>query len=82
MPIFRNSKSVFDDIVASPLQADGSETGFIQLSWSRMAVQNQGMIFDASRLAGLIRTQADELRQLRLVLIFALMGAFIALLLQ
>lgn len=74
----RNTKSVFDDISASPVQPGGSGTGFIQLSWSRMAVQNQGMIFDAGRLAHLIGDQADELRQTRLLLIFALMGAFVA----
>jgi PAS domain S-box-containing protein len=74
----KNTRSVFDDITASPAIAAGSGTGFIQLSWSRMAVQNQGMIFDAGRLAHLLREQADELRQTRLLLIFALMGTFVA----
>jgi two-component sensor histidine kinase len=77
----KNSQSVFDDIVAGPVAPGGAETGYIQLSWSRMAVQNQGMIFDAGRLAKLIRAQADEVERTRNLLIFALMGSFGALLL-
>ena len=77
----RNSKLIFDDIVLSPVQPAGSDTVFVQLSWSRMAVQNQGMIFDAGRLAHLLRDQAEELRQTRLLLILALMGTFVAFLL-
>ncbi len=76
-----NTKAVFDDIVSSPAQPGGTDTGFIQLSWSRMAVQNQGMVFDAGRLASLMGAQADELRQTRTYLIFALIGAFVAFLL-
>lgn len=71
----KNTKSVFDDIRASPAQVEGAGTGFIQLSWSRMAVQNQGMIFDAGRLARLLGSQAEGLMQARTLLIFALMGA-------
>ncbi len=77
----KNTRSVFDDIVSSPAQSGGIDTGFVQLSWSRMAVQNQGMVFDAGRLSHLLRDQADELRQARKLLIFALMGAFVAFLL-
>ena len=77
----RNSKLIFDDIALSPVQPGGSDTVFVQLSWSRMAVQNQGMIFDAGRLAHLLRDQAEELRQTRLLLILALMGTFVAFLL-
>ncbi|HVN73695.1 MAG TPA: PAS domain S-box protein [Methanoregula sp.] len=78
----KNTKSVFDDIASNPGQPAGSQTGFIQLSSSRIAVQNEGMIFDAGRLAVLIRGEADGLRQARTLLIFALMGAFVALLLS
>jgi PAS domain S-box-containing protein len=77
----RNTKSVFDDIASAPPPTGSSSTAFIQLSWTRMAVQNQLMIFDASRLADLLRAQADDLRQTRLLLILTLMGAFVALLL-
>jgi PAS domain S-box-containing protein len=78
----RNTRSIFDEIVASPVQPGGSgQTGFVQLSWSRMAVQNQGMVFDAGRLARLLREQADGLRQASLLLISSLVVAFGAFLL-
>ena len=46
-----------------------------------MAVQTQGMTFDAGRLADLLRHQENGLRTARLSFIFALMGSFGALLL-
>ena len=77
-----NTRSIFDDIASNPGEAGGSaDTPLVQLSWSRMAVQNQEMVFDAGRLAASLRIQADELRQTRIWLILALMGVFIALLL-
>jgi PAS domain S-box-containing protein len=78
----RNTRSVFDDIVSSPAQSDRTaDIGFVQLSWSRMAVQNQGMVFDAGRLANLLHAESEGLMQVRNLLIFALMGVFIAFLL-
>ncbi|MDD1678180.1 MAG: ATP-binding protein [Methanomicrobiales archaeon] len=77
-----NTKAVFDDIVSSPHQSEGTGFSFVQLSWSRMAVQNQGMVFDAGRLASLLRFQTDGLRETRTLLIFALVGAFVAFLLS
>jgi PAS domain S-box-containing protein len=73
----RNTRAVFDDIRSSPAPAEDT-AGFVQLSWSRMAVQNQGMIFNAGRLAHLLGDQADEMRQARTLLILALSGAFVA----
>jgi len=77
----KNSKSVFDDIASSPVRSGSADTSYIQLSWSRMAVQNQGMIFDAGRLADLIHGQAEGVKQTKLFLVFSLMGVFVALLL-
>ena len=77
----RHTRSIFEDISSSPIR-DGTNTGFIDLSWSRIAVLNQGMIFDASRLAGLIRDQEIIVMEMRLYFTFALMGAFGALLLM
>ena len=78
----RNTKSVFDDIASSPAQPGRTaDTGFVQLSWSRMAVQNQGMVFDAGRLANLLHADSEELMRVRNLLIFVLMGVFIAFLL-
>ena len=54
---------------------------FVQLSWSRMAVQNQGMIFDAGRLAHLLHEESEAMKQERNILIFTLMGAFVVFLL-
>ena len=75
----RNTKLVFDDIMSSPVQPGRTaDTDFVQLSWSRMAVQSQGMVFDAGRLAHILHEQSVEQMQVRNQLIFALMGAFIA----
>ncbi len=76
-----NMRSVFDDISTSPLQTGAEREAFVELSWSRMAVQNQGMIFDANRLAHLLRDEESGLRGTRLIFIVALMGTFGAFLL-
>jgi PAS domain S-box-containing protein len=79
-------KEIFDDVApsadsSSEVQQSAVNPGIIQVSWSRMAVQSQGMIFDASRLSQLLRGQTDQMKQQNNLLIFALMIAFIALLL-
>lgn len=80
-------KEIFDDIVSnaesSPeVRQSAISQESIQVSWSRMAVQSQGMIFDASRLAQLLREQSDQMKKQNNLLIFALMMAFVALLLM
>jgi two-component sensor histidine kinase/PAS domain-containing protein len=77
----RNTKSTFDDVRLSPVPLGGPSLSFVQLSWDRMDVQDQGMIFDANRLSSLIQVEADGLKTERTVLIILLMGAFGALLL-
>jgi hypothetical protein len=47
----RNTGSVFGDIRSNPVQPGETDTEFVRLSWSRMAVQNQGLIFNAVKLA-------------------------------
>jgi PAS domain S-box len=74
-----NARAIFDDIALSPVTPPNSE--YVQLSWSRMAVQTQGMVFDAGRLSSLYRAQIDDLQGTRTLLIFVLMGGFTALLL-
>ena len=79
-------KEIFGDVVsrvesAPPLQQSTVGPAFIQVSWSRMGVQTQGIVFDASRLAQMLREQADQMQQKNSMLVFSLMGAFIALLL-
>ena len=78
----KNSRSVFDDITSSPGQTGRVDTTFVQISWSRMEVQNQNMIFEAGRLENLIHTQAEGVKDTRLLLIFTLMVAFALLLLS
>jgi len=80
-------KEIFDDIVSGTegeplLSQKASDPAFIQVSGSRMGVQTQGIVFDASRLSRMLREQADEMEQRNNLLIFALMGAFVAFLLS
>jgi len=70
----RNTRTVFEDIQSSPVPAGGTTTASVQLFWSRMAVQNQGMIFDAGRLEHLLQEEADGLKQTRNLLIVILTG--------
>ncbi len=79
-------REIFDDVVLKvesepSLQQDTADPGFVQVSWSRMGVQSQGIVFDSSRLAEMLREQADQTKRMNNLLISALMGAFVALLL-
>lgn len=79
-------KEIFDDtesrFESAPTPQQGTVSpAFIQVSWSRMGVQTQGIVFDASRLAQSFREQSDQMKQKNNLLVFSLMGAFIALLL-
>jgi signal transduction histidine kinase len=81
-------KEVFGDVVStieSQRQADPGQYSvnqtYIQLSWSRIAVQNRGIIFDASRLAEMLRDEENQARQANTLLISGLLGAFIIFLL-
>jgi PAS domain S-box-containing protein len=69
-------KEVFDDVVS---QASGNESALadpaiIQVSWSRIAVQNQGIVFDASRLSQMLREDADQLKMISNLLTLTLLG--------
>jgi PAS domain S-box-containing protein len=82
-------KEIFDDVVSktengrASQTTDGAvDTAFIQVSGSRIGVQTQGIVFDATRLSQILRDQADQQKQRNIFLIFALMGAFIAFLLS
>jgi signal transduction histidine kinase len=48
----------------------------LQVLLSRMAVQSQSLISDASRLSHLLRDEADQLRQARTMLIYGILGIF------
>ena len=80
-------KEVFDSAASglgssSPNQRVGLDAAFLQVSWSRMAVQSQGLISDASRFSQLSRAEVDQLRQMRTVIMFVMVGVFGAFLLS
>ncbi len=52
------------------------DPAFFQVSWSRMAVQSQGLVADASRLSQLLRQQMDHLNETRTMLIYVMVGLF------
>jgi PAS domain S-box-containing protein len=52
------------------------EPASYQVSWSRMAVQTQGLVSDASRLSQLLRQQMAQLIHTRAVLIYVMVGLF------
>ncbi len=79
-------KQVFDSVAsavggASQNRRAALDLAFLQVSWSRMAVQSQGLVSDASRLSQLLHQQMDQLSEIRTVLMYVIVGLFGALLL-
>jgi len=74
--VFDNVASASHDTTRTP--AAESVQSFTQVSWSRMAVQNQGIAFDALQLSQVIRDRKDQVRHTNSLLIFVLLGAFSA----
>ncbi|MHB8842400.1 MAG: SpoIIE family protein phosphatase [Candidatus Aquicultor sp.] len=74
--VFDNVASAFQDTTQTPVSE--SIQSLTQVSWSRLAVQNQGIAFDALHLSQVIRDQKDQSKQTNSLLIFALLGAFSA----
>jgi|GEM_PF-381208 len=72
-------EDVADTLADMPEPHDAAAVhAVMQVSWSRMAVQNQGMIFDAHRLEGLMRARIDRLIRQRNLFISALLVIFSA----
>jgi signal transduction histidine kinase len=74
-------EQVFDSVasaVGGPSQnrSTALDLAFLQVSWSRMAVQSQGLVSDASRLSQLLHQQMDQLTETRTVLIYVMVGMF------
>jgi len=59
----------------------GLDPALLQISWSRIAIQSQGLISDASRLSQLLHQQMDHLTKRNTLLIYIMTGLFGALLL-
>ncbi|MDK2988839.1 MAG: hypothetical protein PWR16_368, partial [Methanoculleus sp.] len=75
-------KEIFDSVAqvyaASPGSPGPATEPVLQVLWSRMAVQTQGMGADATQLARIIHQDAMQLELASTLLIFALMGTFAA----
>ena len=72
-------RSVFDSVaaaVASTSQVQGATVDpvLLQVSWSRMAVQTQGLILDASRLSQSWDNHVHELQRTNTIIVTALIG--------
>lgn len=78
-------KAVFEEVKAqieASLQTPETRVDekFMQISWDRLAVQNQGMIFSASRLEGMLNEQEHWLEQFARLLslgFIAMLGVFL-----
>ena len=74
-------KEVFDSVASAPAgppqdKKIAPDPAYLQVSWSRMAVQSQGLVSDASRLSQLLHQQMDRLTSLRTMLIYIMVGLF------
>jgi PAS domain S-box-containing protein len=76
-------KDVFDSVVSvigSSPQTQGGITDWatLRVSWSRMAVQSQGLASDASRLSQLLTDHANQLQRTNTIVVIGLVGVFLA----
>jgi signal transduction histidine kinase len=75
-------RDVFDSIVSAidhPADAQGGiAMEMLQISWSRVAVQSQTLVSDASRLSQLSGTQVDQLRRTNSTVVIVLIGVSVA----
>jgi len=74
-------KEVFESVASAPAgpsrnQKIGPDPKYLQVSWSRMAVQSQGLVSDASRLSQLLHQHMDQLRETEAVLMYVIVGLF------
>ncbi|MBI4596137.1 MAG: HAMP domain-containing protein [Candidatus Tectomicrobia bacterium] len=74
-------KQVFDSVVSaigntSPNQRLALDPAFLQVSWSRMAVQSQGLVSDASRLSQQLRAQENQLKRTNMMVSFMMISVF------
>ena len=74
-------KEVFESVASAQGSVSRNQNAVLdleslQVSWSRMAVQIQGLASDASRLSMLLRQQRDELTYKRTMLIYVMVGLF------
>lgn len=79
----QNMKTVFDSIITTVRTSQNlsidttATTGFLETSWSRMAISSQTIITDSTRLAQLLRNDVDQLNLLNIELILVVTAAFL-----
>ena len=75
-------QEVFDSVAlefaTSPAPSSLAEGSILQVSWSRMAVQTQGMVADTAQLSHIIKSEIQATTQMVNFLIVAILGTFIA----
>lgn len=74
-------KEVFDSVILALDAESGNRNNdldhtTLQVSWSRIAVQTQGLVSDASRLSQSLRRQMDNLTRTRSSLIYVMVALF------
>jgi len=72
-------KEVFESTVSAvgsstPIRKGALDPAFLQVSWSRMAIQSQSLVSDASRLSQLLHQEMDRLVQIRTRLMYVMLG--------
>jgi signal transduction histidine kinase/PAS domain-containing protein len=77
-------KEVFDHMDLYPdrmpghknAATDPTDLAFFQVSWSRLAIQSQSLVSDASRLSHMLRDKIDNLSHSRTTLMYIMAGIF------
>jgi signal transduction histidine kinase len=73
--IFNNVRTTVETGPVSSQHA--GDIGFLQLSWSRLTVQTQGMILDVSQLAHMVKEEMRAVEYRATILIIAMIGSLI-----
>jgi len=80
-------KEVFESVASagggkSQNERAGIDPAVLEMSWSRMAVQNRGLISDASRLSQILREQVAQLLRIHRMIMYLMLGLFAVFLLS
>lgn len=76
-------EDVFDNVVfavkrSSQNQGDTATLPVVRVSWSRLAVQSQELVSEATSLSRLLANQVDRLQRVNEIIVIALIGGFMA----
>lgn len=74
-------KDVFDSVVSSTgnlsLESGTIDSSSLQVAWSRLAIQSQALVSDASRLSRQLDSEVNRLHQLNITAVLILIGVLI-----